>query len=170
VGMPHSQRFWRLARTRATTDPLAAWRAAKADAMNVEPGPQGGAAKFRTRTRFKRPRRHNGWISVGPELSQISADLMEAVGPALTKALDDELGPWARDVLLKWPRSSGLSAATVDLNYVVRGRGTFVATLAIRAPYANTIVGGHARKLVWSKVRTKTRAIAARAAADLAKV
>ncbi len=171
MGMPKSERYWRWAAVHAQRPKHKKWRFAKAAYFGVDIGKHGSGETFRTSRRFRKPNRSQDWVTLGPELSRISADLMEAVAPALTEAFDDVMAEWAGEVAVLWPQHrSGMSGASIRLNYIVRDKNTFVAQLWIVAPYAQTIIGGPAHKLVWSKVEKNARKIRDRALNELVKV
>jgi hypothetical protein len=84
----------------------------------------------------------DGWIFTDPTLQRRLADMMAIAAPGFAAALNKHFVPVAERAFDAWPVDSGLSKASLSLEYTFQGDDTMSATLRNTAPYAGFINRG----------------------------
>ena len=78
-------------------------------------------------------------------------DILEAVAPAYTRAVDRELVPVAKQARAAWPVDTGLSRSLIFLSYESRDDRQYAAKLGSAAPYVWYIQkSAAARRLIFA--------------------
>lgn len=86
-------------------------------------------------------------IAMDAEYQTAIYEAMAEIAPTLHGVFRDQFVPFARDVVARWPRRTGLSKSLVTLTFDLRG-GIASASLRSAAPYTTFIR--------WGKGRTPT--------------
>lgn len=111
---------------------------------------------------YKDPTGQKGLIRQGPGLAKALLDLVRSIDQNLADSYDRNLGALAIEAFREWPKSSGLSASMISLEYVGAGK-YFIGRINSRAPYTTFIKGKPWKALLLDQGYATTAKIATQA-------
>ena len=92
--------------------------------------------------------REDARLVVDPRLEELVRDMLDDVAPKLAEGFDVQFAAVMMDAFNEWPVMTGLSKASLYLEYDQVSDGTFVAKMGCAAPYTVFIQDSPAYKLI----------------------
>lgn len=92
--------------------------------------------------------REDARLVVDPRLDELVRDILDAVAPKLAEGFDIQFAGVMVDAFDAWPVMTGLSKASLYLEYDQVGDGVFTAKMGCAAPYTVFIQDSPAYKLI----------------------
>jgi len=96
----------------------------------------------------KMTRREDARLVVDPRLEELVRDMLDDVAPKLAEGFDIQFAGVMMDAFNEWPVMTGLSKASLYLEYDQVSDGVFTAKMGCAAPYTVFIQDSPAYKLI----------------------